>query len=583
LTRLTAAALLLAVTAVPAFAQDPLAPIPETEVEPADAAPAEPETIAPSPTPAPATPVAKPVVVPRDWRGVFSAIRSGDWGSAQAGIAALPDDLLKPVARAELYTARNSPKVELGPLLALLAEAPDLPQAPQILRLAQTRGATVLPSIPIAARMVPLGSAPRRHRAPPVQADPAADALRLALEPLVKTDSAPEAEALYLQAQPALTPEGRAEAAQRVAWIYYVLGRDGDARRVAETASEGAVGPWAGQANWIAGLASWRLNDCNSAARHFRAVATGRSESELAAAAYYWAARSEQACRRPSAVEPLLRAAARSAESFYGLLARETLGMDKSLPGATLPAPSRIENLPNVRRAMRLVDIGEYRLAEQMLRYQASIGPSSDHLSLIALAKRIDFAGVQYYLAHNGRQGTSVPASARFPLPSWQPSGGWRIDPALAYAHARQESDFRTGAVSPAGAVGLMQVRPGTAGDFARARGTAVGELTFPATNLEYGQSFIELMRAKPETQGQLLKVIAAYNAGPLPVARWNYINAKDDPLLWIESLPYWETRYYVPAIMRNLWVYQELEGSPQPSLKSLAQHQWPAFPARRR
>jgi soluble lytic murein transglycosylase-like protein len=312
-------------------------------------------------------------------------------------------------------------------------------------------------------------------------------------------------------------------------------------------------------------------------------VATGRSESELAAAGNYWAARSEQACRRPQAVEPLLRAAARSSESFYGLLARETLGMDKSLAGGRLPAPGRVESLPNVRRALRLAEIGEYRLADEMLRHQAAIGPASDHLALIALAQRIDFAGVQYWLAHNGRPGVRVPGAARFPYPRWQPPGGWRIDPALAFAHVRQESDFRPGVVSPAGAVGLMQVRPGTAGDIARARGGAVGELTYPPTNLEYGQSFIEQMRSNPATQGQLLKVIAAYNAGPVPVGRWNYINHRGDPLLWIESLSYWETRYYVPAVLRNMWVYQLLDGAPQPSLKALAQHQWPAFPPARR
>ena len=38
-------------------------------------------------------------------------------------------------------------------------------------------------------------------------------------------------------------------------------------------------------------------------------------------------------------------------------------------------------------------------------------------------------------------------------------------------------------------------------------------------------------------------------------------INDKGDPLLWIESLPYWETRYYVPAVLRNMWVYQGLGG----------------------
>ena len=245
-------------------------------------------------------------------------------------------------------------------------------------------------------------------------------------------------------------------------------------------------------------------------------------------------------------------AAAASAESFYGLLARETLGMDKSLAGGRLPAPGRIESLPNVRRALRLAEIGEYRLADQMLRHQAAIGPASDHVALIALTQRLDFAGVQYFLAHNGPNGTRVPAAARFPLPRWQPPAGWRIDPALAFAHARQESDFRPAAVSPAGAVGLMQVRPGTAGDFARARGTPVGNLAHPPINLEYGQSFIELMRRSPYTQGQLLKIMAAYNAGPVPVSRWNYINHLGDPLLWIESLPYWETRYYVPSVLRN-------------------------------
>src|SRR5690606_2554250 len=106
---------------------------------------------------------------------------------------------------------------------------------------------------------------------------------------------------------------------------------------------------------------------CNAAARHFRAVASDRVESELLAAGAYWAARSEQACRRPQAVEPLLMAAARTPESFYGLLARETLGMDKSLAGGRLPAPGRIESLPNVRRALRLVELGEHGLAEEMI------------------------------------------------------------------------------------------------------------------------------------------------------------------------------------------------------------------------
>ena len=570
-------------TPVLAQGQDPLAPLPTT---PSPVGNAPPVVVTPPSqpiTPAVAPPVVQVVPVPRDWRGVFDAIRAEQWASASAGIAALPAGPLTPIAKAELYTARNSPRVELGPLLALLNEAPDLPQAEQLLRMAVARRAadSELPYVAPSRRMVPLGEAPRRTRAQAVSGDLAADSLRVQMDPLIKADAAAEAELLLTQNAALLTPEGRAEAGQRVAWAYYVINADAEARRVADSYRAGATGNWVAHSAWVSGLASWRLNDCNAASAAFREVAGTTREQELAAAAYYWAARSEQACKRPRAVTPLLRAAARSPESFYGLVARETLGMDKQLPAVQFPSTARIESQPNIQRALRLREIGEYRLADEMIRHQARIGNPADHLALIAFAQKIDFGGVQYWLAHNGPAGVVVPAWARYPMPNWAPDRGWRIEPSLAFAHARQESDFRPGAVSPAGAVGLMQVRPGTAGDFARQRGIAVGDLTRPSTNLEYGQSFIELMRGNPATQGQLLKVMAAYNAGPVPVSRWNYINDKGDPLLWIESLPYWETRYYVPTVLRNMWVYETLQRSATPTLTQVAQHRWPAFPAR--
>ena len=90
-----------------------------------------------------------------------------------------------------------------------------------------------------------------------------------------------------------------------------------------------------------------------------------------------------------------------------------------------------------------------------------------------------------------------------------------------------------------------------------------------------------ERMRRSANTGGQLPKVIAAYNAGPVPVGRWASIPDKGDPVLWIESLTYWETRYYVPTVLRNMWVYETLQGSGTPSLTQVAQHHWPAFPVR--
>ena len=552
---------------------DPLAPISDQQ-EPSDATPAE--------LPPPPPPPMQVVTVPKDWRGVFDAVRNRQWASAQAGISALPAGPLTAVAKAELYTAKDSPKAGLNPLLDLLIEAPDLPKADQLQRMAEARGASDTPSIAPRYALVQIGASPRRVRARPISGEPEADRLRAALDPLVKVDDAFSAEALYLERAPYLSAEARAEAAQRIAWIYYVRGDDVNARRVADNGRIGAVGEWGVQNAWVSALAAWRQNDCQAASPLFRVVAQGAYEPSLRAGGYYWAARAERACRRPGAVTPLLRAAAQLSETFYGMLARRTLGMDPKLPAlADAPVP-RVEALPNVRRAIELAKIGERDLAGQYLRYQARLGRPSDQLGLISVAKRFDLAATQHFLAHFGQPGSQVPASARYPKPNWTPRSGWRIDPALGFAHALQESSFRAEAVSQAGAVGLMQVLPGTMNLISRNRGLAAGDLRDPATNMEFGQSWIEWMRSNPATQGQLPKIVASYNAGPLPVARWQ-ANDRGDPLLWIESIPYWETRFYVPTVLRNMWVYEGLSDQPMPTLTQLAQHRWPLLPTARR
>ena len=578
------------VWAAPVIAQpapDPLAPIPQGAQPVIAPTPPAPAIVQPRPvtTPAQSAPVAAPVVIPRDWRGVFDAIDAGNWASARAGIAALPPSLLTPVAKAELYTAKNSPTVDLASLQALLAEAPDLPQAQQLATMAWNRGATAMPWYVAPKATVTLGSAPVRYKAKPVLGEPAADQLRSLLDPLIKVDDGAGAEAQLLAFAPQLSVEARAEAATRVAFVYYVLGLDMDARRVADTWRQGASGEWASQAAWVSGLASWRLNDCNSAAASFQQVAALAQQRELRAGGYYWAARAQQACKRPWAVTPLLKAAAsadESPESFYGLLARETLGMSTQLsPDPLVGFDPPVDQLPNVRRATELVRIGEPGLAEEMLRHQAKIGAPSEHHALIQLAKRLDLPAAQLWLANNGQPGAQSHATDRYPNPKWNPLNGWRVDPALAYGHIVQESAFRRGAVSTAGAVGLMQVLPVTAQLVSRNRGVPYTKsaLNDPTYNLEYGQSFIEMMRRDPGTAGQLPRVIASYNAGPLPVARWATINDRGDPLLWIESIPYWETRYYVPAVLRNMWVYQGLNHEQTATLKAMAEHRWPAFP----
>ena len=576
--------------AAPAWAQsaapDPLAPLPPDTAQTAPQ-PAQPAKIQSVPIQPPIVqpPSAATVRTPKDWRGVFDAIDSGDWAAARAGIVTLPPGILTAVARAELYTAKDSPTVDLGSLQGLLAEAPELPQAQQLATMAWKRGAATMPWYVQEKTTYTLGSAPGRYKARPVQGEPAADQLRAELDPLVKADDAAGAEAQFLTFAPQMSVEARAEAGTRVAFVYYVLGLDLDARRVADTWRQGAGGEWASQAAWISALASWRLGDCNAAVTSFQQVAQLAQQRELRAGGYYWAARAQQACRRPWAVTALLRAAAsadESPESFYGLLARETLGMPTQLPPDRLIGTDPpIEQYANVKRAIELVRVGEPALAEELLRHQAKIGAPSEHHALIELAKRLDLPAAQLWLANNGQWGARSDATDRYPNPRWSPLNGWRVDPALAYGHIVQESAFRRSAVSTAGAVGLMQVLPVTAQLISQHRGVPYtrAALTDPIYNLEYGQSFIEMMRRDSGTAGQLPRVIASYNAGPLPVARWATINDHGDPLLWIESIPYWETRYYVPAVLRNMWVYQGLNREQTTTLKAMAEHRWPAFP----
>ena len=93
-----------------------------------------------------------------------------------------------------------------------------------------------------------------------------------------------------------------------------------------------------------------------------------------------------------------------------------------------------------VARATALMAIGERALAEQMLRHQAKIGSPADQSELIAAARALDLGGAQFWLAHNGQPGTRVAPADRYPAPRWQPDNGWRIDPALAYAHVIQDN-----------------------------------------------------------------------------------------------------------------------------------------------
>jgi soluble lytic murein transglycosylase len=511
------------------------------------------------------------------YRDIFATIKSGQWDVASAKLAAMPEGPLHNVARAELYLAKGSPKVDGETLAALAERARELPQAAALVRIAKSRGVEVLPALPATQNLGWLGSAPRRSKVAGSEAR--GTAMAAAVMPLLKNKQPNEAEALVDRAADGLDPETLTEWQHRVAWSYYLGGDDAAARRLAAKASAGS-GDWAAQADWVSGLAAWRQRDYAAASEKFAAAARRSSDSEMVAAGHFWAARADMASGKPEKIDARLRSAARQTETFYGLLAQQRLGI-KAKP-IDQSALGNVEKRPNVRAALALAEIGEMSLADDLIRHQARIGDPRDHAALATIAGRMDLPATQLWLAHNGPSGANAAVTARYPSPKgWTPAGGWRVDKSLVFAHALQESQFRTNVTSHAGARGLMQVLPGTAAMIARRKGEAsVGALNVPSVNLEYGQSFIETVRDMSETGGLLPKVIAAYNAGPQPVGEWNQrMRDNTDPLLYIESIPYWETRSYVTIVLRNYWMYQTQAGEQAKSLAALSQGMWPRFP----
>lgn len=120
---------------------------------------------------------------------------------------------------------------------------------------------------------------------------------------------------------------------------------------------------------------------------------------------------------------------------------------------------------------------------------------------------------------------------------------------------AKQESRFTPAVRSPVGATGLMQLMPATAAELA---GGPVTEqvLEDPAGNASLGARYLAQMLR--QWDGDPLLAVASYNAGPGAVAGWLGPRLRSDPELWVEAIPYPETRLYVKKVLGNVWSYQQ-------------------------
>jgi soluble lytic murein transglycosylase-like protein len=516
---------------------------------------------------------------------LFEAIDSRNWDRVEVMLAGRADGPLHGAALASYYLHPESPRIELGRIESWLDRYARLPEAEAIVRLGLTRGLENPPSLPRARNLVRQPGSTKRIRPSAINDGTMPESVKAAILERITNDDPDGARLLLDGVDATLSSQARAEWRYRVAWSYYIENQDAQAWALADTVRDGGSGAWVAEGDWAAGLAAWRLGDCDKAAEAFQRSAAGAVNPNLAAAAHYWASRALIRCRFPEKADEQLRGAARFPETLYGMLAHEQMGRDlprtHAQPDLTEADWRRQRDPEAARQAVMLAEIGRREEAERDLTWLVRTGDPDDYGALSRLARALGLTDAQTFMAYNAPRGEGAHPSLRYPVTFRTPVGGWRVDPALAFAHALQESNFRERVVSPAGAIGLMQIMPITQREYAASINmSSNADLKDPAVNLAFGQRTLESLGSSSYTQGRLPKVMAAYNAGPSPVSRWeSEIRDQGDPLLYMESIPYWETRGYVAIVMRNYWMYLRQADAAAPSRVELAENDWPMFP----
>ncbi len=533
------------------------------------------------------------------YRDIFDVQERGDWKKADRLIARLSDPILMGHVLAQRYLHPTRYRSKYKELKAWLGQYADHPDAPRLYKLALRRRPAnwKAPARPLKGYLggtshdvvgIKLPGAKKLSRADRRQRW----ALKRKIRSLLRSGWTKAAKNLLAskQLRRLFSNFEVDQAKARLAAGYFAAGRDQWAVMWASQAATRS-GKWLPEANWTAGLASWRLGNRVDAARYFEAASTVKGASGwITSAAAFWAARAHLISGHPQLVNPLLGRAAAYPRTFYGLLARNMLGIankfDWQIPPTQHATYANLLASPTGRRALALTQVGEQRRAERDLRGLAGrSGPelARDILGLAGTANMPALAVRLNGMLYPGGGGFD---GAAYPLGNWQPTGGYRVDKALVFALIRQESGFNPKAKSWAGARGLMQLMPRTASFVARDRrfhrGRATRNTLFdPAVNLNLGQKYIEILLKDGKIKGDLFLLAAAWNGGPGNLNKWRRnTDSLNDPLFFIESLPSQETRIFIERVLANLWIYRDRLGQPAPSLDAIAAGKWPVYVA---
>jgi soluble lytic murein transglycosylase len=344
------------------------------------------------------------------------------------------------------------------------------------------------------------------------------------------------------------------------------------------------------RAAWRLGWLSWLRAEYAEAAERWGRIPGVKTASQgYRDASMYWIGRThEQRGDAEGAARQFASVIAEAPRSYYGVLAARRSPRSQPNPArnpasaqlaASLPVDPREtlqSDAPYARvEALRAVGLGEFADEEMDEAVRRSTGDPRRLYALSAAyaSEARHFQSLRILRRHFIGLARSGPAT--LPRAFWDffyPLG-WRselndaaaraaLDPYLVAAVVREESSFDPQARSRVGARGLMQLMPDTARQLAKGRGLPSGDdmLADPGANLLLGSAYLAgLMKEFGEPR----LAVAAYNAGPARVREWWKARATDDVEVWVELIPFDETRFFVRRVMLSWEEYRRLYGAP--------------------
>ena len=327
------------------------------------------------------------------------------------------------------------------------------------------------------------------------------------------------------------------------------------------------------EAEFLAGWIALRhLKRAGEAQKHFQTLYDGVATDVSKSRAAYWLGRTHEAAGRGKEASEWYGRAAGYGQTFYGqLAARKLPASAPRLPSDPVALPIDQQTLSGrefVTMARYLGQAGDFERSRPFLLRLARMITTPGETALLAqLAIELKRPDVALTVARRATENGVTLFDTAFPVVDLGATGS--IERALALAVTRQESSFNAAAVSPSGALGLMQLMPGTARDVAGRLGVPFiqDKLTRePSYNVQLGSQYLSEMLQR--FGGSYELALAAYNAGPGRVARWlesvgDPRAGKIDMVDWIEMIPFRETRNYVQRIMEGVAVYRDRLNGP--------------------